>query len=60
MEAKRIIILVGIMFQSQCDHIEQFIGLWETFKSLWQQFTCQNVPYSQAIFVKVLKSIFFQ
>ena len=30
----------------QCDQIEQFIGLWATFKSLWQQLFCLNLPYS--------------
>ena len=35
------------------------IGLWATFQSLWQQLFCPNLPHSQAIFVKVSKSITF-
>ena len=30
----------------QCDQIGQFIGLWETFQSLWQQIICPNFPHS--------------
>ena len=43
----------------QCDQIWRLIGLWETFKSLWQQLICPNLPYSLAIFVKMSKSIIF-
>ena len=28
----------------QCDQIGQFIGLWASFKSLWQQLFCPNLP----------------
>ena len=28
-------------------------------KSLWQQLICPNLPHSEAIFVKMLKSIIF-
>ena len=30
----------------QCDQIGRFIGLWATFKSLWQQLICPNLPHS--------------
>ena len=30
----------------QCDQTGQFIGLWATFKSLWQQLICPNLPRS--------------
>ena len=43
----------------QCDQIGRFIGLWATFQNLWQQLICPNLPHSQAIFVKVSKSIIF-
>ena len=43
----------------QCDQIVQFIGLWATFHSLWHQLICPNLLHSQAIFVKVSKSIIF-
>ena len=43
----------------QCDQIGRFIGLWATFQSIWQQLICPNIPYSQAIFVKVSKSLIF-
>ena len=42
-----------------CDQIGQFIGLRATFKRLWQQLICLNLPHSQAIFVKVSKSLIF-
>ena len=41
----------------QCDQIGRFI--WATFRSLWQQVVCPNLPHSQAIFVKVSKSLIF-
>ena len=47
------------VFRWQCDQIGQFIGLWATFQSLWQQLVCPNLPHSQAIFVKVSKSLIF-
>ena len=43
----------------QCDQIGRYIGLWTTFQSLWQQLICPNLLRSQAIFVKVSKSITF-
>ena len=43
----------------QCDQIWRFIGLWTTFQSLCQQLFCQNLPHSQAVFVKVSKSLIF-
>ena len=43
----------------QYDQIGRFIGLWATFQSFRQQVICPNLPHSQAIFVKVLKSIIF-
>ena len=43
----------------QCDQIGRFIGLWATFQSLWQKLICPNLPHSQAIFVKVSKSLIF-
>ena len=30
----------------QCDQIGRFIGLWATFKSLWPQLVCPNLPHS--------------
>ena len=30
----------------QCDQIGQFIGLWASFQSLWQQLVCPNLPHS--------------
>ena len=45
--------------QYLCDQIGQFIGLWATFQSFWQQLICPNLPHSQAIFVTVSKSINF-
>ena len=42
-----------------CDQIGRFIGLWETFQSLWQQLICPILPHSQAIFVKVSKTFIF-
>ena len=30
----------------QCDQIGRFIGLWATFKRLWQQLICPNLPHS--------------
>ena len=41
----------------QCDQIGQFIGLWATFQSHWQQLICPNLPHS--IIVKVSKSFIF-
>ena len=38
---------------NQCDQIGRFIGLWATFKSLWQQLICPNFPHSES------KSIIF-
>ena len=43
----------------QCDQIGRFIGLWTRFRSLWQQLICPTLPHSQAIFVKMSKSIIF-
>ena len=43
-----------------CDQIGQFIGLWATFQSLWQQLICPDLPkHSRAIFLKVSKSLIF-
>ena len=47
------------LYQKQCDQIGRFIGLWGAFQSLWQQLICPTLLHSQAIFVKVLKSIIF-
>ena len=44
---------------NQCDQIGRFIGLWASFKSLWQQLFCPNLPCSSAFFAKVSKSIIF-
>ena len=33
----------------QCDQIGQFIGLWATFQSLWQQLVYPNLPYCKGI-----------
>ena len=44
---------------NQCYQIGRYIGLWATFQSLWQQFICPNLLHSQAIFVKVPKSLIF-
>ena len=30
----------------QCDQIGQFIGLWATLQSIWQQLICPNLPHS--------------
>ena len=43
----------------QCDQIGQFIGLWASFWSLWQQLICPNLPHFKAIIVKLSKSILF-
>ena len=43
----------------QCDQIGRFIGLWANYQRLWQQLFCPNLPHSQAIFVKVPKSLIF-
>ena len=43
----------------QCGQIGRFNRLWATFRSLWQQLNCPNLPYSCAIFVKVSKSLIF-
>ena len=43
----------------QYDQIGRFIVLWTTFQSLWQQLVCPNRPHSNAIFVKVSKSLIF-
>ena len=43
----------------QCDQIGQFIGLRATFKSLWQQLICPNLPNFKSIFVNVSKSLIF-
>ena len=60
MDSKSLIHMgVVIVAQLQCDQICQFIGLWATFKSLWQQLICPNLPHSWAIFVMVLKSFIF-
>ena len=42
----------------QREQIGRFIGIRSTF-GLWQQLICPNLPHSQAIFVKVSKSIIF-
>ena len=39
--------------------IGQFIALWATFQSLYQQFICPNLPHSQTIFVNLSKYILF-
>ena len=44
---------------AQCDQIGQFIGLWATFQSLWQQLICPNLPRSETFLVKVSKSFIF-
>ena len=31
---------------AQCDQIGRFIRLWASFKSLWQQLNCPNLPHS--------------
>ena len=43
----------------QCDQIEQFIALWVTFQSLWQQLFCPNCPYFWGIFCKDVKIFHF-
>ena len=43
--------------RDQCDQIGRFIEFWATFQSLWQQIICPNHLHSQAIFVKVSKSL---
>ena len=50
---------VGSVRQHQCDQIEQFIALWATFQSRWQQLFCPNRPHCLAIFVKVSKLFSF-
>ena len=44
----------------KCDQIGRFIGLWATFQSPRQQLVCPNLSHSQAIFVKVSKSLIIQ
>ena len=34
----------AIVAIKQCDQIGQFIGLWATFQSLWQQFNLPESP----------------
>ena len=41
----------------QCDQIGRFFGFWATFQSLWQQLIFPILLHSQAIFVKVSKTI---
>ena len=43
----------------QCDQIGQFIALWATFQSQWQQYFFPNCPHFWANFVKVSKSFIF-
>ena len=45
--------------QEQCDQIGRFIELWATFQCIWKQLICPNPPHSEAIFVKVSKSLIF-
>ena len=44
---------------NQCDQIMKFIGLWATIQSLWQQLISPNLLHTQAIFIKVSKSLIF-
>ena len=39
----------------QCDQIGQFIGLWATFQSLWQQLICPNLLTFLGNFCKGVK-----
>ena len=36
-----------IVNYNQCDHIRQFIALWATFQSLWQQLFWHNLRLKQ-------------
>ena len=54
-----LLILTFILWSRQSDQTGRFIGLWATFQSLWQNFICPNLLYSQAIFVKMPKSLIF-
>ena len=48
------------IYWNQCAQIVRFIGVWETFQSLWQQLICPNLPPTfLGNFVKVSKSIIF-
>ena len=51
--------MTDILAHIQCDQIGQFNGLWATFQSLWQHLICPNLLHSEAIFVKVSKSLIF-
>ena len=52
-------VLKQAMYGKQCDQIWQFIELWASFYSLWEQLICPNLPHSQAIFGQVSKSSIF-
>ena len=59
LEARSCLRLRRHIICKQCDQIGQFIRLWAAFKSLWHQLICPNLQHSQAIIVKVSKSIIF-
>ena len=46
-------------FLVQCDQIGRFIKLWAAFQSLRPQLICINLLHSEAIFVKVSKTLIF-
>ena len=49
----------GHLNSEQSDQIGRFIGLSATFQSLWQQEFYPNFQHSQAIFVKMSKSLIY-
>ena len=54
------LVMLASANRHQCDQIGRFMGLWVTFRRLWQQLICRNLPHSQVIFVKGSKSLIFQ
>ena len=50
---------VTLLIKDLCDQIGQFVLLWATFQSQWQQLFCPNHPRFLAIFVKTSKSFMF-
>ena len=59
--ALKLEVILGTLkgYCQQCDQIGQFIRLWATFQSLWQQLVYPNLPHSEAIFVTVSKPFIY-
>ena len=50
---------IGFFMTGQQDQIGQFIALWATFQSLWEQLFCTKRPHFKANFVKLTISFIF-